>query len=107
MEGFWTVRFTGVQGFGAGVVTLIGGHVFGGDSGFIYTGTYTDQGGALKAIVHVRNAVAGMPSVMGRSEFDIELAGNLQGNAIAAAGVIPGTPLRLQAQMTRQGNLPR
>jgi hypothetical protein len=28
MEGFWTVQFNGVQGFGWGVVTLVGGQTF-------------------------------------------------------------------------------
>ncbi len=29
MESFWTVQFEGVQGMGAGVITLIGGQLFG------------------------------------------------------------------------------
>src|SRR5580658_7553248 len=65
MEGFWTVQFTGVQGWGAGVLTLIGGRLFGGDSGFLYTGTYTEQGNALTARVHVKRYVAGIANVMG------------------------------------------
>ncbi len=49
MEGFWTVQFQGVQGMGAGFITLIGGQLFGGDSGFLYKGTYTQQGDNLTA----------------------------------------------------------
>jgi hypothetical protein len=107
MEGFWVVQFNGVQGFGAGVVTLMGGQIFGGDSGFLYTGTYTDQAGALNAQIHVRRYAAGMASVMGRDQFDLVLTGTLNGNAIAATGTIPGTPMQFRAQLTRQGNLPR
>jgi hypothetical protein len=107
MEGFWTVQFNGVQGFGWGVVTLIGGQLFGGDSSFLYTGTYTDQNNTLAARVHVQRAAPGAQSVMGRDQFDLELTGTLQGNSIAAAGSIPGTPLRFQAKLTKHGELPR
>jgi hypothetical protein len=82
MEGFWTVRFDGVQGFGWGVVTLIGGHIFGGDSAFLYTGTYTDQNSSLNAHVHVQRAAPGAPSVMGRDQFDLELTGGLHSSQI-------------------------
>jgi hypothetical protein len=44
---------------------------------------------------------------MGRDQFDLELTGALQGNAIAAAGSIPGTPLKFQARLTKHGDLPR
>lgn len=107
MEGFWTVQFSGVDGFGFGTVTLAGGHIFGGDSGFIYTGTYTAQNGVLKAHVHVRRGAAGAQSVMGRDQFDLELTGALQGNSIAANGSIPGTTLGFKAQLVKQGDIPR
>jgi len=107
MEGFWTVQFTGVQGFGFGVVTLVGGQVYGGDSAFIYTGTYTTQENTLKARVHVQRGAPGVQSVMGRDQFDLELTGNLQGNSITSNGSIPGTPLRFQAMLTKRGDLPR
>ena len=64
MEGFYTVQFKGVQGLGAGVVTLVAGRLFGGDSGYLYTGTYTDTGNTLKAQVHVKQFVPGSSSVM-------------------------------------------
>lgn len=106
MEGFWTVQFTGVQGFGFGVVTLIRGEVFGGDSGFVYTGTYTNQGNTLNARVRVHRGAPGVQSVMGRDQFDLELTGNMQGNSIVANGSIPGTPLRFQATLTKRSDLP-
>ncbi len=106
MEGFWTVQFTGVQGWGAGVITLIGGRVFGGDSGFLYTGTYAQQGNALTARVHIKQYNSGVPNVMGRNEFDLELNGTLQGNTLAGTGTIPGTQLRLNATLTKQADLP-
>jgi hypothetical protein len=106
MEGFWTIQFTGAQGWGTGAITLVAGSVFGGDSGFLYTGTYTQHGDTLSARVHVKQYVAGVPNVMGRDEFDLELSGKLQGNTIAATGSIPGTALRLSGTLTKRGNLP-
>jgi hypothetical protein len=105
MEGFWTVQFTGVQGIGAGVATLIAGQLFGGDSGFLYTGTYQQTGSSMTARVHVKRHAAG-PNVMGRSEFDLELTGTLQGNVIKVTGKIPATQLQLNGTLIKQGNLP-
>jgi hypothetical protein len=107
MVGFWVVRFKGQQGLGAGVLTLINGQVFGGDSSMMYTGSYTEQGNTLHAHVHVKQhtVIPGMQSVMGLNEFDLELNGPLQGNTIAVTGTIPGTKMRLDATLTKQGEL--
>jgi hypothetical protein len=107
MEGFWLVQFSGVQGFGAGVLTLVNGQVFGGDSSMLYRGTYSQQGNTLNARVHViqHTSVPGMQSVMGRGEFDLELSGTLQGERITATGTIPGTPMRLNATLIKQGEV--
>jgi len=106
MEGFWTVQFSGVQGWGAGVIALIGGKVFGGDSGFLYIGTYAVQGAIMTGHVHVKRHATGMPNVMGRDEFDLELNGTIKGNIISVIAKIPGTPLQLSGTMTRQADLP-
>jgi T3SS negative regulator,GrlR len=66
MEGFWLVEFKGVKGFGGGAVTLIHGKVFGGDSGFMYSGTYNEQGNTMTAKIHVKRAFPGTASVMGQ-----------------------------------------
>ena|SRR5438105_2030481 len=98
MEGFWTVQFTGIQGFGAGVVTFVNGQVLGGDGGFMYVGTYTQQGDAVKANVHIKQHAAGVANVMGRSEFDLQLSGKLNGSKMTLVGTIPGTSLQLQGR---------
>lgn len=105
MEGFWLVQFKGVQGFGGGAVTLVHGKVFGGDSGFMYSGTYEEQGNTLNAKIHVKRSFPGTQSVMGQEKFDLELSGTLQGNVIAAKGSIPGTNLRFEAQLTKHGDI--
>jgi hypothetical protein len=106
MEGFWTVQFSGVQGWGAGVLTLIGGQVFGGDTSFLYTGTYSAMGTSMTGRVHVKRHAVGLPNVMGRDEFDLELNGTLKGNIVTLAAKIPGTSLQLSGTLTKQGDLP-
>jgi hypothetical protein len=106
MEGFWTVHFKGVQGLGAGVVTIIGGQLFGGDTGFFYKGTYSQQENTMTAHVHVKQHVPGMANVMRRNEFDLELNGTMQGDTISVTGKIPGTSMHLAAILKKQGSLP-
>jgi hypothetical protein len=106
MEGFWTVHFKGVQGLGAGVVMLIGGQLFGGDTGFFFRGTYSQQGNTMTAHVHVKQHVLGMANVMRRNEFDLELNGTMQGDTISVTGKIPGTSMHLAGTLKKQGSLP-
>ncbi len=108
MEGFWKVEFAGVQGFGAGVLTLIAGQIFGGDTSMLYRGTYAQQGNSFTAQLHVsrHTQVPGMQSVMGANEFELNLNGMQQGNSVTVSGSIPGTQLRLNATLTKLGDLP-
>ena len=106
MEGFWTVQFIGVQGWGSGVVVYIGGHVFGGDSAVMFTGTYDRQGDAVTVKLHVKQIAPGLMNVMGRNEFDLDLSGTLNGDKLDLAGSIPGTDLRLKCTLTKQCDLP-
>lgn len=106
MEGFYTVQFVGVQGWGTGVAVYIGGHVFGGDSAVMWTGTYDRQGDAVTLKLHVKQIAPGLMNTMGKNEFDLELAGTVEGDKIKIAGNIPGTELRLKATLTKQCELP-
>jgi hypothetical protein len=74
MEGFYTVQFVGVQGWGTGVAVYIGGHVLGGDSAVMWTGTYDGQGDAVTLKLHVKQIAPGLMNTMGRNEFDLDLA---------------------------------
>lgn len=112
MEGFWSVQFHGVQGWGTGVVTLINGHVFGGDNAYLYVGTFTQNDSTFLATVHVSPYISGFQSVMGSSEFDLELTGlDMVGaarpKALLIEGKIPGTELILNGTLTKQGDLPQ
>jgi T3SS negative regulator,GrlR len=106
MEGFYTVQFVGVQGWGTGVAVYIGGHVFGGDSAVMFTGKYDRQGDAVTVQLHVKQIAPGLMNTMGRNEFDLDLAGTVEGDKIKLAGNIPGTELRLKATLAKQSELP-
>jgi hypothetical protein len=106
MEGFWIVQFVGVQGWGAGVAVYIGGHIFGGDSAVMFTGTYDLQGDVVTSRLHVKQIAPDLMNVMGRKDFDLDLSGTLDGDTLKLAGNIPGTELRLKAKLTKQCDLP-
>ncbi len=106
MEGFYTVQFIGAQGWGTGVVVYIAGHVFGGDSAMMFTGTYDRQGNAVTVQLHAKQIAPGLMNTMGRDEFDLDLSGVVEGEKIKLAGNIPGTELRLKANLTKQFDLP-
>jgi hypothetical protein len=106
MEGFYTIQFVGVQGWGTGVAVYLGGHVFGGDSVAMFTGTYDQQGDAVTVRIHVKQIASDLMGVMGRNEYDLELAGTLEGDKVKLTGKIPGTDLHLKATLTKQCDLP-
>ena len=114
MEGSWAVKsvgkFAGIHGLDHGVITLTNGKVSGGDSHFLYDGTYTQNGNRLEAHVHVKQHAAegAMPLVIveGRNDYDLEVTGTRQGNTIMASGFMKGTDRRLEVELTRQRDLP-
>jgi hypothetical protein len=50
--------------------------------------------------------VPGLMTVMGRNEYDLDLAGKLDGNTLHLAGCIPGTEMRLSAVHLKQCEVP-
>ena len=106
VEGFWTIQFKGVQGWGTGVVVYTGGHIYGGDSAVMFTGTYTQLGDAITVRLHVKQMVPGLMTVMGRNEYDLDLTGKLDGNTLQLSGGIPGTESRLSATHLKQCEVP-
>jgi hypothetical protein len=85
------------------------GELFGGDSGFLYTGSYKAQSNTFTADVIVRRFAPGPPSVMGRDQFQLALTGKLNetGHVIEVSGSVPGTPLKLSGKMHKQKELPK
>ena len=108
MNSFFTVHFAGPSAPGDGVVVLMNGHIFGGDSGYIYIGTYSEDGNRLSASVQVQQFVPGFANVFGGfGSLRIVLNGTRNGDAIEGSGSIEGNPsVRMTFSMLRRADLP-
>jgi hypothetical protein len=108
VEGFWIVQFEGVQGNGGGVVFFIKGKVFGGDSGFIYTGTYHTDEKSITARVKVRNFLPEVPSVFGiPGDYDLIVTGNVVGKVIQGKAALANQEaMGIVVKLTKVGDLP-
>ena len=107
MDGFYSVHFTAGNGVGDGVVVLLKGKIYGGDSGYVYTGTYTQDGHSLRADVQVQQVVPGIPSVFGGfGNLTLSLSGKRTGDAIEGSGQLLGNPhVRMGFQLQRRATL--
>jgi hypothetical protein len=91
VEGFWVVQYEGVRGAGGGVLTLLNGRLYGGDSGFTYIGSYKVADGLFVASAHVRNFLPGVPNDLGiEGDFDLSITGNVGDHEIYATAVPVG-----------------
>jgi hypothetical protein len=91
MEGFWTVQFEGMEGRGGGVIVLLRNHVYGGDSGLHYTGTYVDEDGQLSADVLVHEFLPGTGNVLGiKGDFRLVLKGTVAGAVVEGTAKLVG-----------------
>jgi T3SS negative regulator,GrlR len=93
IQGFWVVQYEGVRGEGGGVMTILNDRLYGGDSGFIYLGSYTLTDGRFSARVTVRNFLPGVPNDLGiQGDFDLEIEGRWIDQEIRATA----TPVGLE-----------
>ena len=108
VEGFWIVQFEGVQGNGGGVVFFVKGRVFGGDSGFVFTGTYQTDNKSISARVQVRNFLPEVLSVFGiPGDYDLSVKGNVTGNVIQGkASLANQEAMGIVVKLTKVGDLP-
>jgi hypothetical protein len=91
VEGFWIVQYEGVQGYGGGVAVLIKGHILGGDTGFLYTGTYQTDEVTLSARIMVRNFLPEVPNVLGvAGDFELLMKGDIAGQTIRGSATLIG-----------------
>jgi len=108
VEGFWIVQYEGMQGNGGGVVMFIKGKVFGGDTGYTYTGSYKTHGNSVEAQIMVRNFLPNVPSVVGiTGDFELRITGTVEGDIIKGTGSLVG-PQRpgIAVKLTKRGILP-
>lgn len=107
INGLWIVQFHGPQGNGGGVVVLIDGRVYGGDSGFSYVGSYELKAASFKGRVSVRNfdpAIANVLGVVG--DFELLLEGTVQGLSISGTAALASAPgARIVVRLTKRSDL--
>lgn len=92
VDGFWTVRFEAGGNWGAGVVVLMNGKVFGGDNGFTYTGSYSLIGDTMTGEVKVQNFEPTVPNVLGLNSYALTLRGQVAGDSISGQATTPARP---------------
>lgn len=105
-DGFYAVEFATPMGQGNGVVTLLGGHIRGGDSLLYYIGNYQLVGDNFTADVttNAHCAQVGMGSVFGRNNVHITLAGKFTGEDATLSGKAAEAPdLKFIAKLKRIG----
>lgn len=108
IDGLWAVQFVGVQGNGGGVVVFMKGHVLGGDSGFVYTGSYQSEENVITARVMVRNLLTGVPNVLGiQGDFELNVKGTVEGNTIkGSASLAKQQGAGIVVKLTKVADLP-
>ena len=102
IEGLWIVQYMGLAGHDSGTVVLMKGKAYGGDNGFVYTGTYEESGTGISAKIDVRNfnpAVKSILAIEGDYTISATLrfldATTLQGNATITDPPSVGIVLKL------------
>lgn len=74
IQGLWIVQYVGLQGSGGGAIVLINGKILGGDTGYLYIGTYQVEGNVLSGRVKVSNFLPEIPNVLGiQGDFELDL----------------------------------
>jgi hypothetical protein len=108
VEGFWIVQYEGIQGNGGGVVVFMKGRVLGGDTGFIYTGSYKTDEQTISAQVSVRNFLPEVPNVLGvQGDLELALQGTVAAQVIrASASLANGGGAGLVLKLTKVSDLP-
>src|SRR5436309_114678 len=109
LEALWSVEFvSNVQGTGAGVAVLETGRILGGDTSFIYIGSYKTKNDKVIADIKVTNYRGVPSSVFGPiKEFNLHLEGIPQQNVFEVHGHMVENPaLRIGIRLTRRAELP-
>jgi hypothetical protein len=101
-NGIYYIIFKSYLGIiGDGLVVVDNGKVHGGDSRYLYRGTYKVDGTSIKAEIQVSYYRGTLKSVFGPlSKFELILSGNAPDELFTLSGHMPG---RSQAALTVEG----
>ena len=102
-DGTYTVQFSSSHHMGAGVITLSDLKLTGGDSGFLFSGSFREFGHGLVGRVNVRQHLKGHPSIFGTLEtFELDLKGQFDGDVGVFHGHVVQEPmLKIKIELKR------
>ena len=103
IDGIYRVTFSSNSNdFGEGIAVFKGASVNGGDHGYIYTGTKSEDGAQFNSSLTIKQWNPSVPSVFGPiKEYILEIIGNSSGgNDFLAHGHVVG---QAQAKITIRG----
>ena len=101
IEGLWIVQYEGAAGGDGGVIVFVQGRALGGDSAYVYTGTYQSDAERISARVLIRNFNPAIGNVLGvKGDFELAVQGTIQGDIIKGSASLadqegPGIVVKL------------
>jgi hypothetical protein len=108
IEAMYGVEFVSNEMGGYGVAVLETNRILGGDSSFVYVGSYEVTNGIVTAQVKCTNDRNLLPSVVGDlKEFNLSLQGTLNENEFILRGHMLEDPSKsIDIKLTRRAELP-
>jgi hypothetical protein len=109
LEAMWGLEFvSNANSAGYGVVILETGRMFGGDSSFVYVGSYKMENDILKVKVKCTNDRELLPSIFGNiKEFNLLLEGKPERAGFILQGhMIEKPQMKIGVKLTRRAELP-
>ena len=101
-DGQYAAWFKTPRGEGTGILLLANGKITGGDHVLTYSGSYQVDEDRFTAVVSTRRHGAGLPTLFGIDEVQIEVAGKSTGTTASCAGAAKQAPeLPFQATLIR------
>jgi len=112
LDGFWIVQVATTEGvFGGGVAFLQNGKVYGGDSGYVFLGGYSQADGSdahVNATLRVEPFIKGFLSIFKTVDipYTLNLFGSYTSDEILAQGTVEEFPTyRFSAKLTRKAGI--
>jgi hypothetical protein len=104
-NGVYRMIFRGPFGEGRGVIAAKDGALWGGDTGFVYQGSYAAENG--KASIQVKRDDPYMPGVFGPlNDFRLDLTLQVTTSGFMAVGAVPAQPnLQIAINATKMADL--
>lgn len=108
IEALWSVEFASVHGgFASGVLVLVSGGIYGGDSNFVYEGEYEIVDDELRGTLHVNHVERQrLSSTLAQRPFTVKFSGRTADLELALTGTLEEEPdTELFIHLTRRSNI--